>query len=147
MIDLRDAALTDSRFDTKPYIMQLSPRTADRPSPLDQLISEVLAQLNVPARAVGYPYIKDSLHLMLTLPSLRPRISLEIYPMVAEHYGVSSKTVDRAIRSVLLQTWQRGGEAPYFHLLGRECPALPQRPTNNEFLFEIAQVLRLMLPR
>ena len=107
-----------------------------------QRISRLLAQIGVPGNLLGCAYLRTALSLLLEEPSLGRAITRHLYPRIALAHQTSAPSVERAIRHAIAQTFARGDEG-YRTALGRLASSVGDRPTNAEFLAQMAEHLRL----
>ena len=61
----------------------------------------------------------------------------------AEKHNTTARSVERAIRHAIAQTFARSGGIGYRTALGRLASSVGERPTNSEFLAQTAEKLRL----
>ncbi|MBQ8202582.1 MAG: sporulation initiation factor Spo0A C-terminal domain-containing protein [Clostridia bacterium] len=108
-------------------------------------IPRMLAAIGVPTNLLGYVYLCTALEQMLAHPGESRSLTRTLYPAVALRHGTTARCVERAIRHAIGQTWARGGAAEYARLLGRTGSTVGDRPTNSEFLAQVAEGVRLGL--
>ncbi len=106
-------------------------------------IVRMLAMIGVPSNLLGYDYLRTALTVMLQQPDMGHGLTRALYPEVARQHGTTARCVERAIRHAIGQTWARGGGADYARLLGRMGSTVGDRPTNSEFLAQVAEGIRL----
>lgn len=124
----------------------LSPlETPRRPAPADEAaqVSHLLSEIGVPRNLLGCAYLRTGLTLLLQEPALGRTITRSLYPRIAEQHQTTARSVERAIRHAIAQTFARGGGAGYRAALGRLASSVGDRPTNSEFLAQTAEKLRL----
>lgn len=123
-----------------------SPATRN-PAPIpadDSLrVSRLLSEIGVPRNLLGCTYLRTGLTLLLAEPSLGRAITRSLYPRIAEKHGTTAKSVERAIRHAIAQTFAREGGEGYRAALGRLASSVGDKPTNSEFLAQAAERLRL----
>ena len=106
-------------------------------------VAAALAAIGVPTNLLGYAYLREALLMLLRQPEQGRRLSRTVYPAIAGQFGVSAGSVERAIRHAIAQTWLRGGAERYRHALGRLGSIVGERPTNGEFLTQVAEGIRV----
>ncbi len=106
-----------------------------------QRVSRLLAEIGVPGNLLGCAYLRTALTLLLEEPRLGRTISRSLYPRVAEKHQTTPACVERAIRHAIAQTFAR--DNGYRSALGRLASSVGDKPTNAEFLAQIAERLRL----
>jgi two-component system response regulator (stage 0 sporulation protein A) len=107
------------------------------------LVSKVLREIGIPVHNRGYRLLRDAILLALEKPETLFAVSRLLYPPVAERYGSSSKSVERAIGRAIEIAWERGEKdvlQKYFNIF-----ALPAgyKPTTKEFIAHIVDMIRL----
>lgn len=123
-------------------------------SPMEQLVapaapddaarvSRLLSEIGVPANLLGCAYLRTGLTLLLQEPALGRTITRSLYPRIAQAHQTDARSVERAIRHAIAQTFARGGGTGYHAALGRLASSVGDRPTNSEFLAQAAEKLRL----
>ena len=122
-----------------PMAQRITPAPAD-----DALrVSRLLSEIGVPRNLLGCTYLRTALVLLLQEPALGRTITRSLYPLIAEKHATSARSVERAIRHAIAQTFAREGGAGYRSALGRLASSVGDRPTNSEFLAQTAERLRL----
>lgn len=113
------------------------------PEPLTERISRLLISIGVPTNLLGYAYLRTALLLSLSHPEILRGMNRLLYPQVAQQHSVTARSVERAIRHAIGQTWARGGGAHYRQLMGRSASSVGDRPTNGEFITLLTDRLTL----
>ena len=108
-----------------------------------QRIRRLLAEIGVPGNLLGCAYLRTALTLLLAEPALGRAITRNLYPRIAKEHRTDARSVERAIRHAIAQTFARGGSSAYRAVLGRLASSVGDRPTNSEFLAQTAERLRL----
>lgn len=114
-----------------PFPVQQQARQAAAPA---ERISRLLMAIGVPANLLGYAYLRTAVLLALSHPEMLRGMNRLLYPQVAQEHGVTARSVERAIRHAIGQTWARGGGEAFRRLLGRQASCIGDRPTNSEFI-------------
>ena len=90
----------------------------------------------------GYRLIVDAVLIAIERPNNILMVTKDIYPALAKKYGITSKNVERAIRSAIESAWNHAGE----EALKQHCPELinsnRDKPTNKEFIYYLADKIR-----
>lgn len=97
-------------------------------------IAEKLLMLGMPANVLGFRYICHAIYLARNDESYLSLMTKRLYREVAETYGTSPESVERAMRHAISLCYERGD----LELLRRYCPFVPdfksKRPTCSEFI-------------
>ena len=99
-------------------------------------IFSLLNQAGMSSRHTGYFYAAAAITLARAEPQYLLNVTTQLYPRVAEQFGVSWQSVERSIRFALNAAWQAHPEAMH-----RFCPT-PKRPTPTRFLSLMVNALR-----
>ena len=75
------------------------------------------------------------------------RLTLEIYPLVAEDFGVSAEQVQHGMRRAIESAWAGGFADAQYALFGNTIDAHRAKPTAGEMIARMAEHLRTGLER
>lgn len=114
-----------------------------RDKDLKMAITSLLHSLGIPSHIKGYNYIRDSIDLMYSHPSMLGSITKELYPEIASRYDTTASRVERAIRHAIEVSWNRGDYDVMESLFGNSVDYDRAKPTNSEFIATLADKLRL----
>jgi len=110
---------------------------------LETDISNLLIRFGIPANIKGYRYTRDAIKALMIDPNAINSVTKILYPDVAEMFDTTPSRVERAIRHAIQVAWTRGDtklQRKYFNYPNATGKT---KPTNSEFLFCIAEQLRL----
>jgi len=108
----------------------------------EQLTYEMLLLLRLTGNRRGHKYLRSALDRKVVDPDCQ--ITKILYPEVAAEFSSSDKSVERAIRVLLNDTW--GGErSPEWDLLFPDYP--DKCPSNSVFLDRVAKKIRDLLEK
>ena len=110
---------------------------------LEISITRMLHELGMPAHIKGYQYIRDGIIMIYNNPDIIGGITKELYPDVASKYNTTVSRVERAIRHAIEVSWNRGNWDLMEEIFGHSVDIDKAKPTNSEFIFTIADKLRL----
>lgn len=103
---------------------------------------EMLRELGVSNRLVGYPCLVQAIVLAARQPLLCRALTKELYPAVASQLGVSPATVERSIRYAVEQAFARCSPQVAAKYFGGIVHPQRGKPTSGEFIAELAYRLR-----
>ena len=109
---------------------------------LEKLISRLLIEIGIPANIGGYTYSREALLLMLQY-NIKVQVTKYVYPDVAKKCKVTSSSVERCIRHAIERAWENGNLEVQNEIFGYTVKAKKGKPTNSEFLFQIADYISL----
>ena len=117
--------------------------SADRT--LDAAISQAIRSIGIPAHLSGYYYLRDAIRIYARAEiPLKLRITAEVYPVIANFYGVTAMVVENAMRTAIEYAWTRGDLAAIHRYFGYTVNDKNGRPGNAEFVMLMAEHVRLL---
>ena len=106
------------------------------------LVTKTLRELGMPSHIKGYRYIREG--IMIVYNSLEEiSITKKIYPSIAATFDTTAFGVERAIRHAIEVSWSRGNWRLIENIFGYSIDINKSKPTNSEFIFTIADDLKL----
>lgn len=106
-------------------------------------ISDELVQMGFRQGQVGFNNIVEAMTMIAMMPSGQPiRVTSEIYPAVADRQESSVRNVERTIRNSIESVWRRSNLRTLMELYPFPCDNMNGRPTNAEFLINMAGKFR-----
>ena len=120
-------------------------RYRDPDALLDAVITATLCALCVPANLLGYRYLFLAVRYIRKTPQER-RLNMlrDIYPYVADLTGTNPAMAERAMRYAISCAWKRADPEVLYSYLGLRGRDLKNAPTNVEFLYLVAERVRLI---
>lgn len=135
-------------FEFTSYMARFFPnrhaQTEAEPNPRETLsgqISSLLTRIGVPAHVCGFRYLAEAVRLCMDDPTMVNRITLRLYPAVAERLNVSVSSVERCIRHSIDLAWERQRPGAADDLLGRNVISSFEKPTNSELIAILVEYL------
>ena len=110
---------------------------------MDERIASMFLSIGIPAHIKGYQYLREAVKLVLENNDMINRITKELYPGVARHFGTTSSKVERAIRHAIEVAWSRGRVDNINQIFGYNVCSIQVKPTNGEFIALIADKLAM----
>jgi hypothetical protein len=109
----------------------------------EKLIAEELVQMGFRQGQTGFSHIVWAISSIAQIPSGQPiRVTSEIYPQVAAVCKTSACNVERTIRNSIESVWRRTNLHTLEDLYPYPCDNQNGRPTNAEFLINMAGKFR-----
>ena len=108
---------------------------------LEVYVTEILKDLGIPANIKGYRYIRRAIIIAHEKPSVS--ITKELYPSIAREFETTASRVERAIRHAIDVSWVRGNSDTINEIFGRSISGDKGKPTNSEFILQIADKIYL----
>lgn len=112
-------------------------------SNLEAEITEVMRRIGVPAHIKGYQYIRTGIIMAIHDIAVLNYITKLLYPSIAKQYNTTPSSVERAIRHAIDVAWSRGDADVLQDIFGCTISATRGKPTNSEFIAQIADIYRL----
>lgn len=110
---------------------------------LETEITEVMRKIGVPAHIKGYQYIRTGIIMAVHDIAILNYITKLLYPSIAKQYNTTASSVERAIRHAIDVAWSRGDAAVLHDIFGCTISTKRGKPTNSEFIAQIADKYRL----
>ncbi|MBO5237523.1 MAG: sporulation transcription factor Spo0A [Lachnospiraceae bacterium] len=110
---------------------------------LEAEITDVLRRIGVPAHIKGYQYIRTGIIMAVHDIAILNYITKLLYPSIAKQYNTTASSVERAIRHAIEVAWSRGDVEVLQEIFGFTINANRGKPTNSEFIAQIADRYRL----
>ncbi|MCL2014089.1 MAG: sporulation transcription factor Spo0A [Oscillospiraceae bacterium] len=110
---------------------------------MEQIITDVMHQIGVPAHIKGYHYLRTSIHLCINDGAMISAVTKLLYPTVANQYKTTASRVERAIRHAIEVAWDRGDVDTLNSYFGYTIHNGRGKPTNSEFIAMISDKLKL----
>lgn len=118
----------------------------DREALLDAVTDATLHALRVPVKLLGYQYLFLGARYILSRPSNEhPKMLKDIYPYIAGCVNSNRPMIERAMHYAISCAWKRADPDVMYSYLGLRGRDLKNPPTNVEFLYLIAERVRLIV--
>ena len=114
-----------------------------RAQTLDERLGSLFLTLGIAAHIKGYQFLRYGIKLVVEQPDVINRITKELYPSIARHFGTTASKVERAIRHAIEVAWNRGRVDTLNRAFGCRVCTPEDKPTNGEFIAMIADKLSL----
>ncbi|MCL2051032.1 MAG: sporulation initiation factor Spo0A C-terminal domain-containing protein [Lachnospiraceae bacterium] len=112
---------------------------------LEEYISSTMIGLGVPAHLKGYRYLRSAILIATKDMQVVGSVTKLLYPEVAKLYQTTNSKVERAIRNAIEISWERGNANLFEELYGYSNKDGHERPTNSEYIANIADQIQLRL--
>lgn len=110
---------------------------------LEQYVTEVMHEMGVPAHLKGYQYLRSSIIMAKEDMEIVGSVTKLLYPEIAKKYKTTEQKVERAIRNAIEVSWMRGNGDIFEELFGYSAQTGTGRPTNSEYIAQIADKISL----
>ena len=101
----------------------------------------VLRALGITGKLLGFQYTIYMIEQVMERQNGVLLITQNLYPETAKHFGVTTSSVERALRTLIHVCWERTDHSFLEHMAGTP---LSRVPTNSEFLDMVAAYLKRM---
>ena len=112
-------------------------------SNLEMHVTEVLHQMGVPARLTGYHYLREAIMMLVNDMDISHSITKVLYYDVAKKHNSTTEKVERAIRTAVEVSWERGNTNTFETIFGYSAVSGRKKPCNSEYMVQIADKIRL----
>ena len=92
---------------------------------------QYLLRLGITPNYVGFSYVEYGIFLAKGEPRRLTLLTKDLYPAIADHFGVKWRAVERAIRTVIKEAWLHGNRALMEKVLHQ---TLLEPPDNGRFI-------------
>lgn len=110
---------------------------------LDERLGSLFLTIGIPAHIKGYQFLRYGVKMVIEQPDMINRITKELYPSIAKHFGTTASKVERAIRHAIEVAWNRGRVDTLNRAFGCRVCTPEDKPTNGEFIAMLADKLSL----
>lgn len=105
------------------------------------VVTAILMELGIPAKHEGYHYLKAA--ILQYNSGMMCMVNARLYQLIAEQWGASAISVEKAIRSTIKAGWQnRQGKMWEYYFPGIDMDD-SKAPSNHMFIAEVSRVLEL----
>ena len=111
----------------------------------ESIINAALLELGVPCSLKGHRCLVTAIGAVVDKPNLIGAMTKELYPLVAEINNTMPSRVERAIRHAIEVAWDRGDLYTLHRFFGNTVSISKGKPTNSEFIAQVAYVVRSRL--
>lgn len=129
----------------RPLLSEKLSKAVKEPMDLEQMVTDIIKQIGVPAHIKGYHYVRESIMLAVQSPEIINSVTKVLYPEVARRFDTTTSRVERAIRHAIEVAWDRGDVDTLTNYFGYTIHNQRGKPTNSEFVAMIADRLRLKI--
>ncbi len=120
------------------------PVAAVKAQSLDEVVTNVIHDIGVPAHIKGYQFLREAIMLVVRDIGLLGAVTKELYPTVARRFSTTPNRVERAIRHAIEIAWSRGNMELLSSLFGSAAEGRG-KVTNSEFIATVSDKLRMQL--
>lgn len=110
---------------------------------LERYVTQIMLDMGIPAHLKGYHYLREAILISEQDMETVTSVTKLLYPSIAKRYHTTEQKVERAIRNAIEVSWQRGNVSIFEELFGYSSQTGRQRPTNSEYIFRLADKIRL----
>ncbi len=105
-------------------------------------ISPYLRELGISPALTGYGYLMCAVAMVIDFDKNRKlSMTRDIYPKIADAYGVSPRNVERNIRNAISVGFERANPEKFREIFSFTYLRERQKPTNSEFIFGLADYI------
>lgn len=112
---------------------------------LVKCVTDVMLDIGVPAHLKGYHYLRAAIIMSEKDMEVVGSVTKLLYPEIAKQFQTTEQKVERAIRNAIEVSWTRGNAETFEELFGYSVQTGQGRPTNSEYIAQIADRISLRL--
>ena len=117
-------------------------KTEDKEKQKDIIITNIIHSMCMPANLKGYYYIRDAIKMVVDDVEYISEVTKMLYPEIAEKYKTLSSKVERAIRTAISITFDRGNIEELSKYFDAKYFESDKKPKNSEFIANIAEKVK-----
>ncbi len=106
-------------------------------------VTEIMLDMGVPAHLKGYQYLRVAITMTKQDMEVVGSVTKLLYPEIAKKLKTTEQKVERAIRNAIEVSWERGNVDTFEELFGYSRITGQSRPTNSEYIAQIADKINL----
>lgn len=110
---------------------------------LELHVTDVLHQMGVPARLTGYHYLREAIMMLVNDMDISNSITQVLYYDVEKMHNSTTEKVERAIRTAVEVSWERGNARVFEQIFGYSAVSGKKKPCNSEYMVQVADQIRL----
>lgn len=116
---------------------------------IEAMLFDVLKEIGVPASLLGSKYMIFAIEKAISNPVPDRKLTRPggLYDVTAKTFGTTINAVERNIRHAIEVAWDRGDMDTLQRYFGCTVSSLRGRPTNVEFIYTIANTIRIELKK
>lgn len=112
---------------------------------LVKCVTDIMLDMGVPAHLKGYHYLRAAIMMTEKDMEIVGSVTKLLYPEIAKMFHTTEQKVERAIRNAIEVSWTRGNADTFEELFGYSVLTGQGRPTNSEYIAQIADRISLEL--
>ncbi len=112
---------------------------------LEKYITDIMLDMGVPAHLKGYRYLRMAIMMAKEDMEVVGSVTKLLYPEIAKKFNTTEQKVERAIRNAIEVSWLRGNVETFEEMFGYSVQTGQNRPTNSEYIAQIADKVNLEL--
>ena len=117
-------------------------KTEDKEKQKEIIITNIMHSMCIPANLKGYYYIRDAIKMVVNDVEYISEVTKMLYPEIAEKYKTLSSKVERAIRTAISITFERGNIEELSKYFDAKYFESDKKPKNSEFIANIAEKVK-----
>ena len=137
------------RSDARQQLRTLLDEPAATQPDMEAVISDVLKQLGIPGNLYGSRYLPFAIEKAISEPAPGRTLTKPggLYDVTAKAFNTTPSRVERAIRHSIEVAWGRGDLDVLQQYFGNSVSGEKGKPTNTEFIYTVANAIRLELKK
>lgn len=104
-------------------------------------IYNLLKEIGIEMKHVGYRYIQTAILICIKDPNKLKRVTIELYPTIAEMFQTTPSKVESGIRRTIDKMYDVGNYEKLNRIFGNKISPNKGKPSNSEFIAEIIEYL------
>jgi two-component system response regulator (stage 0 sporulation protein A) len=109
----------------------------------EQLVTEILHEITVPAHIKGYQYLREAILIAVKDMDVCNAMEKVLYPRVAKVFHTTPQRVIRAMRHAITVVWRKSNHA----IIEKHCGYLGGKPNPSQFIEALAEDVQWQLDK
>lgn len=111
----------------------------------ERVVEDAVRELGIPCSLIGHQYVVTAVCMVVKTPGLVQEMTKGVYPAVADMFQATSHQVERAIRHAIEVACDRCDPDTLYGFFGNTISKYKSKPTNSEFISQVAAYVRRRL--
>lgn len=121
--------------------------SADPVNDREHIIHDIFKDIGVSCANLGYEYLVEAICMVIDNRAYANGLTIALYPKLAARFDTTASRVERAIRHSIERVFLYGDPDILFKYFGNTVSAEKGKPTNGEFISQIANTVKLRLKK
>lgn len=113
----------------------------------ENIVHDIFKEIGVSCANLGYEYLVEAICMVIDNRAYANSLTNALYPQLAARFDTTASRVERAIRHSVERVFLCGDPDTLFEYFGNTVSPEKSKPTNGEFICQIANTVKLRLKK